>query len=104
MRWVAIDGVIQKAIAGDVVVEADHLRQRRLIGEIGSATRQVTASRDAQEIVQKESTDARDAVSGVNLDEEAANLIKYQQAYQAAAQMIRIASQLFDSLLAATGR
>ena len=76
----------------------------RLIGQIGSATRQVTASRDAQEIVLNESTDTRDAVSGVNLDEEAANLIKYQQAYQAAAQMIRIASQLFDTLLAATGR
>jgi flagellar hook-associated protein 1 FlgK len=76
----------------------------RLVGQIGSATRQVTASRDAQEVVQQEATDARDAVSGVNLDEEAANLIKYQQAYQAAAQMIRIASQLFDTLLAATGR
>ncbi len=43
-------------------------------------------------------------MSGVNLDEEAANLIKYQQAYQAAAQMISVASSLFDTLLAATRR
>jgi flagellar hook-associated protein 1 FlgK len=76
----------------------------RLVGQIGSQTRQVQASRDAQQIVQQEASDARDSVSGVNLDEEAANLIKYQQAYQAAAQMIRVASSLFDSLLQATSR
>jgi flagellar hook-associated protein 1 FlgK len=76
----------------------------RFVGQIGSQTRQVTASRDAQQIVQQEASDARDAVSGVNLDEEAANLIKYQQAYQAAAQMISVASSLFDTLLNATRR
>jgi flagellar hook-associated protein 1 FlgK len=75
-----------------------------LVGQIGSQTRQIQSSRDAQQIVQKEASDARDSVSGVNLDEEAANLIKYQQAYQAAAQMISVASSLFDTLLAATHR
>jgi flagellar hook-associated protein 1 FlgK len=75
-----------------------------LVGQIGSQTRQVQSSRDAQQIVQQEASDARDSVSGVNLDEEAANLIKYQQAYQAAAQMIAVANSLFDSLLAATNR
>jgi flagellar hook-associated protein 1 len=73
----------------------------RLVGQIGSQTQQVQSSRDAQQIVQQEASDARDSVSGVNLDEEAANLIKYQQAYQAAAQMIKVASDLFDSILAA---
>src|SRR6185295_12637936 len=76
----------------------------RLVGQIGSQTRTVQSTRDAQQIVQQEASDARDSVSGVNLDEEAANLIKYQQAYQAAAQMIRVASSLFDSILAATRR
>jgi flagellar hook-associated protein 1 FlgK len=37
--------------------------------------------------------------SGVNLDEEATNLLRYQQAYQAAGKMMQIASQLFDTLL-----
>jgi flagellar hook-associated protein 1 len=73
----------------------------RLVGQIGSQTRQVQSSRDAQQVVQQEASDARDSVSGVNLDEEAANLIKYQQAYQAAAQMIKVASSLFDTILAA---
>ena len=51
--------------------------------------------------MQQEAVDARDAISGVNLDEEAANLMRYQQAYQAAAQLIRVASTLFDTLLGA---
>ena len=43
-------------------------------------------------------------MSGVNLDEEAAKLIQFQQAYQASAQMIGVANTLFDSLLAAVRR
>ncbi|MDX2369217.1 MAG: flagellar basal body rod C-terminal domain-containing protein, partial [Colwellia sp.] len=41
------------------------------------------------------------ATSGVNLDEEAANLLKFQQAYQAASQIISTANTLFDTILAA---
>lgn len=76
----------------------------RLIGNIGVMTQQAQANRDAQSVVKQEASNARDSVSGVNLDEEAANLIKYQQAYQAAAQLIGVANTLFDSLLAATHR
>jgi flagellar hook-associated protein 1 len=46
----------------------------------------------------------RDSISGVNLDEEAANLLRYQQAYQAAAQVIAVSSTLFDTLLMAVRR
>ena len=46
----------------------------------------------------------RTAVSGVNLDEEAARLIQYQQAYQASSKMIQIAQNIFDSLLQGLGR
>ncbi|RYY58317.1 MAG: flagellar hook-associated protein FlgK, partial [Comamonadaceae bacterium] len=42
---------------------------------------------------------SRTSVSGVNLDEEAAKLLQYQQAYQASAKMIQIAQNIFDSLL-----
>jgi flagellar hook-associated protein 1 FlgK len=44
-------------------------------------------------------TQARDRVSGVNLDEELADLLRFQQAYQANAQVIQAASKLFDSLM-----
>ncbi len=46
---------------------------------------------------------ANDDVAGVNLDEEAARLIQYQQSYQAAAKLLQVAQTVFDALLA-TGR
>ena len=45
---------------------------------------------------------ARDAMSGVNLEEEAANLLRFQQAFQAAAQVIKAADQAFQAIIAAT--
>jgi flagellar hook-associated protein 1 FlgK len=75
-----------------------------LVGEIGTETLRAEINRDAQESVLNQAKAAREAVSGVNLDEEAANLLKYQQAYQASAQAISIANTLFDSLLAAVQR
>ena len=47
---------------------------------------------------------ARSAKSGVNLDEEAARLIQYQQTYQAAAKMLQVAQSVFDTLLQTAGR
>lgn len=73
----------------------------KLVGQIGVATSQAQANRDAQEVLSQDAAATRDSISGVNLDEEAANMLKYQQAYQAAAQIIRVASTLFDSLLSA---
>jgi hypothetical protein len=59
--------------------------------------RQVTAT--AQESMAcKQAKDARQSLSGVNLDEEAANLLRYQQAYQASGKMIEIAGKLFDEI------
>jgi flagellar hook-associated protein 1 FlgK len=55
-------------------------------------------------VVHEQDIAAQQSVSGVNLDEEAANLILLQQAYQAAAQLIAVAQQMFDSLLDATRR
>ena len=44
---------------------------------------------------------SKEAVSGVNLDEEAANLIRFQQAYQAASQVVLTSRTIFDTLLGA---
>ena len=76
----------------------------RLTADVGLQTRTAQVNRDAEAAVNADDLDARDAVSGVNLDEEAANLLRYQQAYQAAAQVISTASSLFDSLLNAVRR
>ncbi|MFZ2267888.1 MAG: flagellar hook-associated protein FlgK [Azonexus sp.] len=71
-----------------------------LVGEIGSTTSTVKVNSQAQAALLKQNESARASVSGVNLDEEAANLIRYQQAYQAAAKSLDVASKLFDTILA----
>jgi len=76
----------------------------RFVGRIGVAANQANVSRDSQQIIYEDTVAANDEVSGVNLDEEAANMVRYQQAYQAAAQVIRITQEIFDSLIRATGR
>lgn len=71
----------------------------RLTTRIASARDAAALARDVQ---QQAATEARSDFGdryGVNLDEEAAELLRYQQAYQASAQVIRIANELFDSLL-----
>jgi flagellar hook-associated protein 1 FlgK len=77
---------------------------QRLTADVGLQTRTAQVNRDAEAAVNADDLDARDSVSGVNLDEEAANMLRYQQAYQAAAQVIATASSLFDSLLNAVRR
>ena len=70
-----------------------------LVSKVGSETRQAKVTGEAQTALLEQSEAARSAVSGVNLDEEAANLIKYQQAYQASAKALQISTSLFDTLL-----
>lgn len=70
-----------------------------MVSYVGSVTNEATVSSTAQSNVLQEAQTARDRISAVNLDEEAANLIKYQQAYQASSKVIQIAQQLFSSLL-----
>jgi len=70
------------------------------VSDIGNKAREVDVKNDAQAALLKQSTDARDSLSGVNLDEEAGNLMRYQQAYQASAKMMDIGNKLFDTLLA----
>jgi flagellar hook-associated protein FlgK len=50
-------------------------------------------------VVHDQAVASRDQVSGVSLDEEAANLIRFQQAYQASAKVMQVAGQLFDAVL-----
>ena len=76
----------------------------RFVGGVGVAAAGANASLEAQQIIYDDSKASIDALSGVNLDEEAANMLRYQQAYQAAAQVIRVTQDLFDSLLNATRR
>lgn len=71
----------------------------QLVSQIGNSARQMDVAGQAQKNVIAQTRQSQQAVSGVNLDEEAANLLRYQQAYQASGKMIQIAAMLFDTVL-----
>lgn len=73
----------------------------QLVARIGALAGAANIDRESAESLLIQTTAQRDSVSGVNLDEEAARLIQFQQAYTAAAQIITVARQIFDTLLGA---
>ncbi|MBU2952572.1 flagellar hook-associated protein FlgK [Marinobacter sp. F3R08] len=70
-----------------------------LVEDIGVKTRQSQLDVDAGKTLLEQSTSQKESVSGVNLDEEAGRLIQYQAAYNASAQVMSVAQDLFDTLL-----
>ncbi|HET8802650.1 MAG TPA: flagellar hook-associated protein FlgK [Marinobacter sp.] len=70
-----------------------------LVEDIGVKTRQSQLDMDAGKTLLEQSTNQRESVSGVNLDEEAGRLIQYQAAYNASAKVISVAQDLFNTLL-----
>jgi flagellar hook-associated protein 1 FlgK len=70
-----------------------------LVSTIGNKTREVQANAEAASSQLTQAQAAANNVSGVNLDEEAANLLKYQQAYQASGKVMQIADTIFNALL-----
>ena len=68
------------------------------INSVGNLAQQATITQQALTVVNDQAVAARDKVAGVNLDEEAAALIRYQQAYQACAKALQISGQLFDTI------
>ncbi len=76
----------------------------QLIADVGIKTSVAENNHAAQKTLLDFNQESFSSVSGVNLDEEAANLVRFQQAYQAAAQVISVSNTLFDSLLGAVRR
>lgn len=72
-----------------------------LIERVGTLTAQARQDSEATGAILKQAQDNRDSLSAVNLDEEAANLIKFEQYYNASAQVIQVARSLFDTLIGA---
>ncbi|MBT5228711.1 MAG: flagellar hook-associated protein FlgK [Methylococcales bacterium] len=75
----------------------------QLVTTVGTVTRSASINEEATEALFFQAKQRREEISGVNLDEEAANLIQFQKAFQANAQVISITSQLFDTLLRVAG-
>ncbi|MBN3207465.1 flagellar hook-associated protein FlgK [Pectobacterium brasiliense] len=72
-----------------------------LVGAIGNQTSTLKINNTSQQNVVKQLTAEQQSVSGVNLDEEYGDLMRYQQYYMANAQVIKTAQSIFDALLAA---
>jgi len=69
------------------------------VGKAGNFSNQATIAQTALKVVNDHAIEARDKVSGVSLDSEAADLIRFQQAYQASAKAMQTANTLFDSII-----
>ena len=89
----------QKVLAGGTQSLSD--AYAILIADVATRTNRADINRQTQQGLLEQTQAQFDSVSGVNLDEEAANLIRYQQAYQAASQIITVSNTIFNSLLSA---
>lgn len=75
-----------------------------LVGKVGTVSRQTQLNAQAQDRLLQDAKDTQQSVSGVNLDEEAIKLTQFQQAYQAAAQVISTSNELFQTLISVVAR
>jgi flagellar hook-associated protein 1 FlgK len=73
----------------------------QIVGGNATLTNAATVNQTSYQTLTDQATQAQQSFSGVNLDEEAANMIQYQQAYQAAAKALQVASSLFNTILTA---
>jgi flagellar hook-associated protein FlgK len=74
----------------------------KILNDVGTKSFAATIAKDALEVVYQQAVEKRDSKVGVSLDQEAASLIRFQQAFQAAAQVIQTSSKLFDTILSAS--
>lgn len=74
-------------------------KYQAITGSVSSETHYADLSQQSNQALMDHAQERRDSYSGVNMDEEAANLMRYQQAYQASAQIIAIADNILDTLI-----
>ena len=84
-------------LVGGKTISTTYINQ---VNDMGNISRQATIAQQALTVVHDQAVTSRDQISGVSLDEEAANLIRFQQAYQASAKVMQVAGTLFDAVLA----
>ena len=89
------------AIGGTTTLSEDHAE---LVSFVGGRTRSLATRAGALESLRDDAVERAESVSGVNLDEEAIALTRYEQAYQASAQAIAVADTLFQSILGVVAR
>jgi flagellar hook-associated protein 1 FlgK len=86
-------------VGGETITDA----YASAMADVGLRVQGASTAADLSKGVSASAEAARAAQSGVNLDEEAARLLQYQQSYQAAAKVLQVAQTLFDTLLKTAG-
>jgi flagellar hook-associated protein FlgK len=95
-NMIAMSDLAKKKIAGGKTLANNYIDQ---VNDVGNLAQQAKITQQALTVVKDQAVQSRDKISGVNLDDEAAELIRFQQAYQASAKALQVSSQLFDSIL-----
>ncbi len=95
-NMLAMAALENKAVIGSKTLTNAYIDH---VNEMGNIARQATIAQTALTVVHDQAVSTRDQVAGVSLDQEAADLIRFQQAYQASAKIMQVAGQLFDSIL-----
>jgi flagellar hook-associated protein 1 FlgK len=96
-------GALQRKNVMDGGTSTFNAGYTKLVSEIGNRAMEVRVAEQTQASVTGQIRASRDAISGVNQDEETANLLMYQQMYQANAKVIQTASTMFDAILGIRG-
>jgi flagellar hook-associated protein FlgK len=86
----------KRPVAGGKTIGNTYIDQ---INTVGNLSQQAIITQEALKVVNAQAIESRDKVAGVNLDDEAAALVRYQQAYQAAAKALQVSGQLFDAIV-----
>jgi len=87
-----------KPIMGDGHVTFDDFYNSK-VGQIGVMTQRANSQLESQKNIVEQLRNTREAVSGVSLDEEATKMIEFQKAFEASARVIRMADEMFDTVL-----
>ena len=69
------------------------------VNQVGNVARQAAIAKQALTVVYDQAIETREGISGVSLDEEASNLVRFQQAYQANAKVMQVATDLFNTIV-----
>lgn len=85
-------------IMGDGQYSFDNFYNSK-VGEIGLLAQKTTSAMESQKNTLDQLKNTRESISGVNMDEEAAKMIEFQKSFEASARMIRIADEMFDTVL-----
>ena len=81
---------------GDQTLQQGYLS---LLNKAGTISKQADVARQALEVLKDQAVESRESLAGVNLDEEAASLIRFQQSYQASARLVQTANELFETIV-----